>query len=313
MKILVTGAAGAICSHVAEALSKEGHLVVGVDCFSPYYAREIKKLNVEDIQKSGVEFREADLAKDDLTPLFNGVEAVYHFAAQPGISKDVLFEEYVRNNIVATHRLLEAARSAQIALFVFASTSSVYGLHASGDETTEPKPASYYGVTKLAGEQLALSYHRTHGLPVVVLRLFSVYGPRERPEKLYHKFIRAVLMDASFTLYEGAESHVRSYTYIGDVVRACLLVLKQPQAVGEIFNIGSDKTITTGEGMDILEKILGKKATIERLPKRAGDQLETAANIEKARRILGYEPAATPEEGLREEVRWYKEKIEGKF
>lgn len=315
MNILITGAAGAVGSHVAEALKKEGHNVRGIDSFSPYYSRVLKEINVADIKNSGVQFFEANLAYDHIDPYLEGADVVYHFAAQPGISAKTPFEDYLTNNIVATHKLLEAAkRAGTVKLFVYISTSSIYGKRADGDETVEPKPASFYGVTKLAGEQLALAYERDFGLPVAVLRLFSVYGERERPEKLYHKFIASVLHQKPFTLYEGSEAHVRSYTHVSDIVEGCLLVLKHMEkVVGEIFNLGTDKTITTGEGIKIVEEILGEKAIINRVPARAGDQLETSANIKKAREVLGYNPRVEPREGLARQVAWYKEKIFGKL
>lgn len=315
MNILITGAAGAIGSHVAEALVKEGHNVRGIDSFSPYYARTLKEINIEDIKAAGVQFFEANLAYDHLDLYLEGAEVIYHFAAQPGISAKTPFEDYLTNNIIATQKLLEAAkRAGTVKLFVHASTSSIYGKQASGDETTEPKPASYYGVTKLAAEQLALSYHRDQNLPVTVLRLFSVYGERERPDKLYHKLISYVLTKKPFPLYEGSQHHVRSYTHVADIVEGCLLVLNNKEkAVGQIFNLGTDKTITTGEGIAIVEEILGEKAIIKSLPKRPGDQLETAANIAKARHVLGYDPKISPEEGLKRQVAWYKEKIFGKI
>jgi nucleoside-diphosphate-sugar epimerase len=314
MNILITGVAGAIGSHVAEALVAQGHTVRGIDSLSTYYSPALKKINIEDLRKVGVEVFNIDLAEAELGQYVEGAEAVYHFAAQPGISAQTPFSEYVRNNITATYRLLEAVKHAgSVQLFVHASTSSVYGKQANGDETVEPKPTSYYGVTKLAAEQLALAYQRDQGLPVSVLRFFSVYGERERPDKLYHKFIACALNKKPFPLHEGSRQHIRSYTYIGDIVDGCLRVLQQKEkAIGEIFNLGTDKTITTGEGIDILEKILGEKAVIDTLPKRPGDQVETAANIGKARRILGYDPKITPQEGLAKEVAWYKEKVLGK-
>jgi len=169
-------------------------------------------------------------------------------------------------------------------------------------------------VTKLSAEQLALSYARDKGFPVVVLRLFSVYGERERPEKLYHKVIKNILNDEQFTLYEGSEKHRRSYTHVSDVVDACLLVLdKRDTILGEIFNIGADKTITTGEGLALIEKIMGKKINYKKVPSRAGDQIETAAKIDKAKKILGWRPKILPEEGFRREVEWYKNKIHNRI
>jgi UDP-glucuronate 4-epimerase len=315
MHILVTGVAGAIGSHVAEALVKNGHYVRGIDSLSPYYSRSLKDINVEDIKKAGVEFAEVNLATDTLDGYLKDIEVIYHFAAQPGISDTTSFTDYVTNNITATYNLLEAVRRiGGVKLFVQISTSSVYGKRAAGDETTNPKPASIYGVTKLAAEQLALAYHQQYGIPVTVVRLFSVYGERERPEKLYHKFIRSILNAEPFNLYEGAKNHVRSYTYVGDIVEGCLLVLAHRDRVaGEIFNLGTDTTITTGEGMAIVESILGKSAIINHVPERPGDQLETAANINKAREVLEYDPKIAPLEGLAREVAWYKAKVHNKL
>ncbi len=310
-KIVVTGAAGAIGSHVAEALKKENHDVVGIDILTDYYSPEIKEINISDLEKAGITIVRKNIATEDLSDVLNGAQVIYHFAAQPGISATTSFEKYLENNIVATHKLLDAARKLKsLELFVHISTSSVYGAHADSDETAEPRPTSFYGVTKLAAEQLTLSYARDKGLPVVVLRLFSVYGERERPEKLYHKVIRNILNNESFTLHEGSELHRRSYTHVADVVDACLLVLERVDAVtGEIFNIGTDKTITTGEGLALIEKIMGKKIKYKKVPPRPGDQIETAAKIGKARKILGYDPKVSPEEGLKREVEWYKNKI----
>ncbi len=315
MKIAVTGAAGAIGSHVAEALKKSGHEVVGIDSVTDYYSSEIKEINISDLEKAGIVVVRKNIATDDLSEVLDGVEVIYHFAAQPGISSTTSFEKYLENNIVATEKLLESVRNSKsLKLFVHISTSSVYGAHADCDETAEPKPTSFYGVTKLAAEQLALSYARNKNLPVTVLRLFSVYGERERPEKLYHKVIKNILNDEEFTLYEGSEKHSRSYTHVADVVDACLLVLENIDvAIGEIFNIGSDKTITTGEGLAFIEKIMGKKIKYKKVPRRAGDQLETEAKISKAKKILGWSPKVLPEEGLRRQVKWYTDKIHGRL
>ena len=314
MNILVTGAAGFIGSHLAEHLAEAGHAVRGVDCITDYYARPLKDLNVSDIEAKGVEFLPLDLAEDDLGAAVKDVEVVYHFAAQPGLSATSTFQTYVRNNITATHQLLEAAvQSAGLRAFMNISTSSVYGAEATGPETTETKPTSNYGVTKLAAEQLALSYQRTKDLPVCSLRLFSVYGPRERPEKLYPKLIRCILEDKPFPLYEGSEHHLRSYTYVGDIVAGLVAALENlDRCIGEIFNIGCDTAITTGEGIRIIEELIGKSAEIDVQPKRSGDQLRTHANIDKARRILGYDPPTMAREGLAREVVWYRDRIFGK-
>ncbi len=315
MKILVTGVAGAIGSHLAERLLAMGHEVVGIDALTPYYSPAIKKINIKDVETAGGVVHILDLAEDNFEHALEGVTVIYHFAAQPGISAETPFEDYLKNNVVATQKLLEAAKkSPTLKLFAHASTSSVYGSRANGDETTEPKPTSYYGVTKLAAEQLALASHRDQGLPVTVLRLFSVYGERERPEKFFHKLIKAMHEDKEVPMHEGSEDHVRSYTYINDIVDGCISVLNNHDSViGEIFNLGTDRTATTGEGLAIVERIMGKKALIKRLPKRPGDQLETAANIKKMRETLGYDPKVTLEGGLQAAIDWYREKIHNKL
>lgn len=312
MKILVTGSAGFVGSHLAERLADLNHEVVGIDCFTDYYALALKRLNAEDIQSKGVPIHELDLAGDDLTAALAGVELIYHLAGQPGISASTSFEDYVKNNIAATHHLLESCkRLPSLKCFINISTSSVYGKHATDSEEAPPKPTSYYGVTKLAAEQLVLAYQREQRVPACSLRLFSVYGPRERPEKLYPKLIQSILSDTPFPLYEGSEAHSRSYTFIDDIVDGFVAVLHNlDRVVGEIFNIGSDVEITTGEGIRMVEKILGKAAQKAIKPKRPGDQLRTHADISKARRILGYNPTTTLEEGLTTQVAWYKERLD---
>ena len=313
-EIVVTGAAGFIGSHLAEKLATMGHNVFGIDNFDAYYARQLKQANAEDIQEKGVQLAQLDLAEDDLTEVLDGANFIYHLAGQPGISATVPFSDYVRNNLLATQNLLEAAKNLpNLQCFANIATSSVYGKHATDSEETPPKPTSYYGVTKLAAEQLALAYHREQGLPASSLRLFSVCGPRERPEKLYTKLIRAILDDEPFPLFEGSLEHSRSFTYVGDIINGFLAVLQHPDvAIGEIFNIGTDVEHTTGEGIQIIEKIMGKKAKMAIQPKRPGDQLRTCANIEKAGRLLGYEPQTSLEEALAAQVKWYKERIYGR-
>ncbi len=315
MNILVTGAAGFIALHLAERLVALGHSVRGLDCMTDYYVRALKELNANQLKSQGVTFFPLDLAVDDLSAAIQDVEVVYHVAAQPGISASTPFQVYLRNNVIATHRLLEAAKqSSSLKAFINVSTSSVYGSDATGDETTEPKPTSYYGVTKLAAEQLVLACARDQGFPGCSIRLFSVYGPRERPEKLYTKLIGSILDDKELPLFEGSEEHVRSYTYVDDAIRGLLAALHNwEKCAGEIFNIGTDATITTREGIEIVQEILGKPARFVKKPRRAGDQLRTQADINKARRLLGYNPSTTPREGLTRAVQWYQQHIFGKL
>ncbi len=315
MKIIVTGAAGAIGSHLCERLLDLGHEVVGIDSFTSYYDPNIKKINALDLEKKGILIKHLDLAKDDIDSVIKDVDVIFHLAAQPGISATVPFENYLKNNVTATYRLLESAKkNTNLQLFVFASTSSVYGVRANGDETTEPKPTSHYGVTKLAAEQLAMSYYRELGLPVTAFRFFSVYGERERPEKFYHRLIKAIAEGKEMPFYQGSEYHKRSYTYVSDIIDGCILALQNVSKVtGEIFNLGNDKSETTGEGLALVEEIMGKKAMLKILSRRRGDQFETSADISKARKIFGYNPKVGLKEGLAAEVRWYMEKINNKI
>jgi len=311
MKILVTGAAGFIGSHLCERLCTLGHEVVGLDCLTPYYARALKELNAQDVRDAGASLLALDLAQDDLSEALEGVQVVYHLAAQPGIAEHVPFGDYERNNVLATQRLLEALRGLPgLELFVNIGTSSIYGADATRDESAAPEPTSHYGVTKLAAEQLALALYRDKGFPACSLRLFSVYGPRERPEKLYPKLIRAILEEQEFPLFEGSREHLRSFTYVGDIVDGFCAVLERRNAVlGEIFNLGIDTAITTGEGIDLVEEIIGRRARLAMRPRRSGDQLRTHADIGKARRVLDYAPRTSPREGLAQAVRWYRECI----
>ena len=311
MKIVVTGAAGFIGSHLAETLANQGHSVVGIDCFTDYYAARLKQANAEDIEAAGVTLHRLDLATDDLAPALDGVEFVFHLAGQPGISASTPLADYVRNNVVATDKLLTACQQqSSLRCLVNVSTSSVYGRHAYDPEAAAPKPTSYYGVTKLAAEQLALALYREKGFPACSLRIFSVYGPRERPEKLYPKLIRSILTDTPFPLYEGSQAHSRSFTYVGDIVEGFVSVLDRPEKViGEIINLGSDVEMTTGEGIALIEQIMGQKARLDIRPKRPGDQLHTCANIGKARELLGYAPHMHLADGLQAEVEWYVKRI----
>lgn len=311
MKILVTGAAGAIGSHLCERLIDLGHEVIGIDSLTPYYSPEIKKINAQDVTNHGGKIYFLNLTSDDCSYVLNGVDVIFHLAAQPGISTTSSFDDYLNNNMVATYKILEAAKKIKnLKAFIYTSTSSVYGRESKGDESSEPKPISYYGVTKLAAEQLALSYHREFAFPAIVLRFFSVYGERERPEKLFHKLIKAIHEDKEFPLYQDARTHLRSFTYIKDIIDGCILVMENlDKAIGEIFNVGNDKTVTTGEAIATLEEIIGKSAKFKILPNRIGDQKETSANINKMKKLFGYNPSVSLKEGLINEIIWYREKI----
>jgi len=306
MRILVTGAAGFIGSHLAGRLAMQGHCVSGLDCFTPYYSPALKLVNVRELEAQGVAVRQIDLAVDDLSEAIANCDVVYHLAAQPGISPTSTFESYLRDNVIATHRLVDAlSRVRTPPVLINIATSSVYGADAEGDENAEPRPTSHYGVTKLTAEQLALAAWRSREVPTCSFRLYSVYGPRERPDKLFPTLIRSILFDEPFPLFEGSEAHVRSYTYVDDIVSGLVLALGHlEECIGEIFNLGNDGCITTRRAIDIVEATLAKRARIERRPSRPGDQTKTRANIGKARRVLGYEPGTPPTQGLAQTVAW---------
>jgi len=312
MKILITGAAGFIGSHLAERLAQAGHEVIGVDCFTDYYDQALKRRNAAVVEAAGCRLAELDLVTADLSEVVDGVEVVYHAAAQPGISDNVPFSRYLRNNIEATYRLLEALKPvSSLQLFVNIGTSSIYGLDATEPETAAPQPASYYGVTKLTAEQLALAYHRDRGFPACSLRLYSVYGARERPDKLYPRLIRSILEGTAFPLYEDAFSHSRSFTYVGDIVDAFVAVIERRDAcMGEIINIGSDQQMMTKEAVETVETIMGKKAQFEMRPRRGGDQLRTHAMIDKARTLLGFEPKTAFADGIVHEIEWMRDLLQ---
>lgn len=312
MKILITGAAGFIGSHTAERFVKEGHEVVGLDNFNTYYDIELKRLNAKDLIAVGVEIIEVDLREEEsYKPLPKDFDVIIHFAAQPGISSSCTFEEYLTNNIIATEKLIKFAhQNKELKQFVNIGTSSIYGLEATFPEGIAPMPASNYGVTKLAAEQLVLAESRSKRLNACSLRLYSVYGPRERPEKLYTKLIACAFNKEAFPLFNGSEKHLRSFTYVGDIVDGVLEVVKNYEIVnGEIINLGTEVEHTTKDGINFVEELLGKKIEMNVIDKRPGDQWRTNANIDKAKRLLNYNPTTGLKEGLEKQIAWYKEKF----
>lgn len=310
MKILVTGAAGYIASHTAERLQSIGHEVVGLDNFSDYYDVSLKQLNANVLNAKGIAIEKIDLrSAEQLQTLATDFDYIFHFAAQPGISVTSSFEDYLENNVIGTKNLLDfALKNQKLALFVNIATSSIYGIHATFDETAIPSPASFYGVTKLAAEQLVLAGSRLGNLKACSLRLYSVYGPRERPEKLYTKLIANAFKNVPFTLFKGSENHLRSFTYVQDIVDGVVSVIGKEDIVNnEIINLGTEEENTTQQGIEIVEQILNKKIDLQIVEARTGDQLRTKAVIDKARKLLGYNPKTSLYEGLKTQVEWYQD------
>jgi UDP-glucuronate 4-epimerase len=312
MKILVTGAAGFIGSHLCEKLAFDGHDVTGLDNFNDYYDPQLKRMNESDLSQQGIAILNKDL-NSNLANIFDSpFDYIFHLAAQPGISSDTSLEEYVKNNIYATQNLLETAIkfNPELKMFVNIATSSVYGKEATIAEDAVPKPVSFYGITKWAAEQLVMGMQRENKISACSIRLYSVYGPRERPEKLYTKLIDNLYNDQPFPLFEGSIYHERSFTYVGDIVEGLSAIIGREKKVdGEIINLGTDEVNTTQEGIDFVEQIMKKKLVIENKPPRKGDQLKTAAVIGKAKKILDYNPKVTLKKGLEQQVNWYLEKF----
>lgn len=310
MKILITGAAGFIGSHCAERLLSDGHFVVGIDNFSEYYSVDLKEKNAISVTSKGGIMITADLRDDNFADkLDKDFDYIFHFAARPGISSASTFTDYLTNNVVATKQLIDFALTCKnLKLFVNIGTSSIYGLEATFAETAVPKPASHYGVTKLAAEQLVLQKSREQFLKACSLRLYSVIGPRERPEKMYTKLIDLGLKGEAFPLFEGSDKHLRSFTYVGDIIDGIVSVIgKETVVEGEIFNLGTEIEHTTQYGIDAVAEVIKKPIKITVKPKRAGDQWRTKANIDKARKLLNYNPKTTLLESVEAQVKWFKE------
>jgi nucleoside-diphosphate-sugar epimerase len=302
MECLVTGAAGFIGSHLCERLLDEGHRVVGVDCFTSYYPRTVKERNFNDFRaRDRFAFHEIDLSRDPLDPIVRGAEWIFHLAAMPGLVKSwTRFDEYNTHNIIATQRLLEAVKdSPHLNRFLYASTSSVYGRYASGDESLPLKPSSPYGVTKLAAENLCRVYADEFDVPAIILRYFSVYGPRQRPDMGYSKFIQAVL-DGQPIQLTGDGSQVRGNTYVSDCVAATVSAVNAVS--GETFNVGGGELLSVMDVIRKIEKITGRAARIQRLPERMGDQKYTGADVTKLRRHTGWAPKVGVDEGLERQI-----------
>ena len=310
-KIIVTGAAGFIGSHLAETLVRQGEEVIGIDEFNDYYNPWLKRKNIAHLHQSpNFTLIEGDIQFLDWQTLLKDVDIVYHQAAQAGVraSWGQGFRTYTERNINATQVLLEAAKDARhLKRLVFASTSSVYG-DAETLPTHEeiiPQPVSPYGITKLAAERLCGLYHKNFGVPVVALRYFTVYGPRQRPDMAFHKFFKSILQDQAIPIY-GDGQQTRDFTFVSDAVAANLAAATIPQAVGEILNIGGGSRVVLAEVLDTMAEIVGKPIKKNYIEKAMGDARHTAADVSKAKKILGYQPRIFLRDGLTQEWHWVK-------
>jgi len=306
MKILVTGAAGFIGSHVVERLLKDGHEVTGVDDFDLYYPRSVKEKNLLPFMLNPrFRFEQADLADLPLAKVLKGMEAVVHLAAQPGVrnSWGSSFHRYVTNNVLVTQRLLEESKGRKLKRVVYASSSSVYGdLEGVLNEDLRPMPKSPYGITKLAAEHLCRLYQAEYGVPVVSLRFFSVYGPRQRPDMAFYKFCQALLQDIPITLY-GDGRQVRDFTYVEDVVAAIIASIEKDVS-GETLNVGGGSPCSLLDALTTLEEIAGRTVPKTFLERQRGDVLATRADTAKLERLLAFKPCVPLREGLARQWEW---------
>jgi nucleoside-diphosphate-sugar epimerase len=308
---LVTGAAGFIGSHLAETLLLKGEKVIGVDQFNDYYDSTLKRKNAIALEQyNNFQLIEADIQTVDWQPILKDIKVIYHQAAQAGVraSWGDSFRHYTERNINATQILLEAAKDApSLQRFVYASTSSVYGDAETmpTPETVCPEPVSPYGMTKLAAERLCCIYQQIFGVPIVALRYFSVYGPRQRPDMAFHKFFKAAIAKQSISIY-GDGQQTRDFTFVSDVVDANLAAAIVPEAVGQIFNVGGGSRVVLTDILDRLDEIIGDPIHRNYVGEAMGDARHTSADVTKARKILGYNPKIALLEGLTHEWNWIK-------
>lgn len=317
LKIVVTGAAGFVGSRLSRKLIEDGHEVIGLDAFIPYYPRPLKEANLAwHNQQSTFELRELDFRTDELKPALEGADVIFHLAAQAGLLRSWSeFDSYMTCNVQATQRLLEATVASnsgdKLPHFINISTSSVYGRFATGNEDSPLAPVSPYGITKLTAEQLCRAYGEKDGLPLTVCRLFSVYGPGQRPDMGYNIFIRSILNDETITIL-GDGNDSRSNTYIEDCVQGLMLAMqKSDVSVGQTYNIGGGDEVTVHQVLGMLAELSGKTPKTQSGPKRPGDQKRTVADITKAQEQLGYAPSTSIRDGLKAQLEWQMKSTTG--
>jgi nucleoside-diphosphate-sugar epimerase len=307
VKALVTGAAGFIGSHLVSALLDQGAEVTGIDAFTDYYPRSIKESNLAvNAGRRGFNFIWGSIQGTDLGALLEEKTHVFHLAAQAGVRKSWGrdFRIYTDQNVDATQRLLEASVGRGLHRFINASSSSVYGDAVSIPmrEDARPQPVSPYGVTKLAAEQLCYLYHVNHGVPTTSVRYFTVYGPRQRPDMAFNRFIRAALKAEPITLYGDGEQ-TRDFTFVTDAV-AATIAAGERGVPGRAYNIGGGSRVSVNHVCEILERIVGKRLDVRREPAQKGDMRDTFADTTLAQQDLGFRPVVTLEQGLEAEYRW---------
>jgi len=311
MRAVVTGGAGFIGSTLTERLLSEGHSVTVIDAFTEYYEEDDKRSNLAAVaDHPDLTVVEGDLLDLDLAPIFDGVECVWHLAGQPGVrlSWSDGFATYVERNVIATQRLLEAAKAVETPRVVYASSSSVYG-NAERYPTLEsdrPEPYSPYGVTKLAGEHLMVLYAANWGVPTVSLRYFTVYGPRQRPDMAHHRLIEAALGGTTFPLF-GDGGQERAFTFVGDVVDATFLGGVTPDvAPGTVLNVSGSFSCTLRDLIEMVGDAVGTPVPLDRQGPQAGDAQKTGGSTDQIERILGWHATTSLEDGIAAQVAWHR-------
>lgn len=311
MNVVVTGAAGFIGSTLSERLVAEGHTVTGVDSFTDYYDPAVKRRNLTSLSASGTfDLVTADLAKADLATLFTGADVVWHLAGQPGVrlSWSDGFAAYVERNVLATQRVLEAARTVDVGRVVYSSSSSLYGNAERFPtlETDRPEPFSPYGVTKLAGEHLCVLYATNWGLPTVSLRYFTVYGPRQRPDMAHHRLCRAALTGTPFPMY-GDGSAIRSFTYVDDVVDATYRAgITDGVEPGAVFNVAGGSEVSMAEVIEMVGDIAGSPVVLDRQDAQPGDAHRTGGDTTAISAALGWQPITSLADGIAAQIQWHR-------
>ncbi len=305
-KVLVTGCAGFIGSHLTQRLLQDGHGVIGIDGFLDNYDVSLKLRNLSLIgPQPQFTFHSSPLQKEKWDQWLDGVEVIYHLAALPGVrsSWGKAFADYVNHNILATQQMLDAClRKPSLACIVVSSSSSVYGTMKGSytDEQAPINPISPYGVTKAAMEQICRVYVEAHQLPIVMLRYFTVYGPRQRPDMAFQRFLRQMLKGEPVTIF-GDGQQTRDFTYVSDAVEANLLAAQFGKP-GEVFNVGGDREIRLLDVVELIGKLMNQEPKIAFSPSQAGDSRRTCADINLAAKRLGYAPRVTIEQGLRKQL-----------
>lgn len=305
LNFLVTGCAGFIGSHLVEQLCKSGDKVTGVDCLLPIlYSRTEKLRNLEVLLKlSNFKFEEFDLRIAIPRSMLEKVDVIFNIAALPGLSPSwVNLQNYFDCNSVIVGNICTASKDLGGIPIIQASTSSVYGQNATKSENSTLSPVSPYGVSKLAAEHLLAAFGRNYDVPFTVLRYFSVYGPRQRPDMAYRKIIDSILHDNPIDVYSNG-NQTRTNTYVTDVVEATIAASKSIFK-GDVFNIGGSEPVSLLEAINVIESITAKKASIKFLPAKAGDQTHTKANCAKALEIFNFKPKVRFREGIKLQIKW---------